>query len=356
MLWSQTRFNLLLSHLPLIITHFYILHSLGGESLAVAQNTYAVSWFKGKELNMVFGLQLCISRLGSTLNMNIMKRIYDSFGETGHRVLGSTLWIGALVCVFSFSSALTAAWMDKRAARILNRHVGKTGDVIRVKDVLSFPVAFWFACLTCVSFYVALYPFIGLAVGFYQKKWRIPQTEAAAINSLVDVISAAASPVFGFLVDKFGRNLQWCMFGVLVTLISHMLLAFTFINPYIPVVIMGTSYSLVACAIWPMAVYLLPESQLGTAFGFMQALQNLGLAVVSMGAGMIVDRTGFLWLEAFFCACLCVSLLSSGLVYCLDVQQGGNLTLSQKQREQRKLEDEEQEPLVERAVDESSTM
>ena len=38
---------------------------IGGESLAVAQNTYAVTWFKGKELNMVFGFQvvyiLCIT-------------------------------------------------------------------------------------------------------------------------------------------------------------------------------------------------------------------------------------------------------------------------------------------------------
>ena len=34
---------------------------IGGESLAVAQNTYAVSWFKGKELNMVFGFQVSLS-------------------------------------------------------------------------------------------------------------------------------------------------------------------------------------------------------------------------------------------------------------------------------------------------------
>lgn len=33
---------------------------IGGESLAVAQNTYAVTWFKGKELNMVFGFQVRI--------------------------------------------------------------------------------------------------------------------------------------------------------------------------------------------------------------------------------------------------------------------------------------------------------
>jgi MFS family permease len=36
---------------------------IGGESLAVAQNTYAVAWFFGKELNLVFGLQLSIARL-----------------------------------------------------------------------------------------------------------------------------------------------------------------------------------------------------------------------------------------------------------------------------------------------------
>ena len=36
---------------------------LGGENLAVAQNTYSVNWFKGKELNMVFGLQLSFSRV-----------------------------------------------------------------------------------------------------------------------------------------------------------------------------------------------------------------------------------------------------------------------------------------------------
>ena len=44
---------------------YFMLISIGGESLAVAQNTYAVSWFKGAELNMVFGLQLSFSRVVS---------------------------------------------------------------------------------------------------------------------------------------------------------------------------------------------------------------------------------------------------------------------------------------------------
>jgi hypothetical protein len=47
--------------------YFIFSSSIGGESLCVAQNTYAVSWFKGRELNMVFGLQLSFSRVVSII-------------------------------------------------------------------------------------------------------------------------------------------------------------------------------------------------------------------------------------------------------------------------------------------------
>jgi hypothetical protein len=35
---------------------------MGGESLSMALNKYTVSWFRGRELNFVFGLQLSIAR------------------------------------------------------------------------------------------------------------------------------------------------------------------------------------------------------------------------------------------------------------------------------------------------------
>ena len=44
---------------------------IGGESLAVAQNTYAAKWFSTGALNMVFGLQLSVARLGSTANFQV---------------------------------------------------------------------------------------------------------------------------------------------------------------------------------------------------------------------------------------------------------------------------------------------
>ena len=46
------------------------LFGVGGESITVAQNTYAVLWFKGKELNFVIGLQLSISTIVRFLHLD----------------------------------------------------------------------------------------------------------------------------------------------------------------------------------------------------------------------------------------------------------------------------------------------
>ena len=66
----------------------------------MAQNTYAVSWFKGKELNMVFGLQLSFARLGSTVNFNVMGPLYQYVSQfySGYTCTGVVLMIGKLHC------------------------------------------------------------------------------------------------------------------------------------------------------------------------------------------------------------------------------------------------------------------
>lgn len=69
---------------------------IGAESLAVAQNNYAVLWFKGKALNMVFGLQLSFARVGSTVNFMVMEGIYNKVEEKfkGIDGLAITFYLG----------------------------------------------------------------------------------------------------------------------------------------------------------------------------------------------------------------------------------------------------------------------
>lgn len=81
---------------------------IGGESLQVVVNNYVVLWFKGKELNMVFGLQLSFSRFGSTVNFWVMGPIYKWMANyySGFECLGVTLFIGLYIYSFTICSSL----------------------------------------------------------------------------------------------------------------------------------------------------------------------------------------------------------------------------------------------------------
>ena len=80
-------------------------------------------------------------------------------------------------------------------------------------------------------------------------------------------MSAFCSPICGFLIDLTGYNTLWVNGAILGTIGAHFLLTFTFVNPFVPMVLMGISYSLVAASLWPMVSLIVPKQQLGTAYG-----------------------------------------------------------------------------------------
>lgn len=308
---------------------------IGGESLCVAQNNYAVIWFKGKELNMVFGLQLSFARVGSTVNFNVMKPIYNMFSKLvspGYRVLGLSLMVGVGMCAFSLVCAIVLAVLDRRAEKLTNRKTFSTEEKITLSDVKKFPITIYMLFIVCAAYYVAVFIFIGVGTVFFTNKYQFSDSEANAVDGIVYILSAAFSPIFGLLIDRVGKNVFWVIAAVAITLGCHSLLAFTFLNPWIPMVIMGMGYSMLACALWPMVAFALPEQQLGTAYGFMQAIQNLGLAVINLVAGKILDEKGYFVLLVFFIACLCLALLSSILLYIFDLARGGLMNWTAKYR------------------------
>ncbi|XP_026281506.1 major facilitator superfamily domain-containing protein 1 [Frankliniella occidentalis] len=308
---------------------------IGGESLAVAQNTYAVLWFKGKELNMVFGLQMSFARVGSTVNFSVMEPIYrwvNTYYE-GYTCTGVVLFFASITTVVSLLSTIILAWMDRRAERLLKRRDNQSGEVVRITDIKDFPLSFWMIALVCVAYYVAIFPFIALGKVFFIRKFNMTPDEANTVNSIVYTISAVSSPLFGIVVDKLGRNLICCFVSILVTIASHAILAFTFLNPFIGTSLMGLGYSMLASGLWPMVSMVIPEHQLGTAYGVMQSVQNLGLALITLVCGIIVDNGGYLMLEIFFLACLCVALVTTVVIYLYDSKHGGILNMSADDRE-----------------------
>lgn len=318
---------------------------IGGESLAVAQNTYAVAWFFGKELNLVFGLQLSIARLGSTVNLLVMNPVYDAVSKTksGTDALGTSLMIAAATCVFSLLCACILGLLDIRRTKVIPSEPVKAGDEIKLSDALKFPLTLWLVFIICVAFYCSVFPFISLGKVFFISKFGLSPSSANNVDSLVYLISAFASPICGVLIDLIGFNTLWVVGAITGTIGAHVLLSFTFVTPYLAMILMGISYSLLASSLWPMVALIVSKHQLGTAYGLMQSIQNLGLACISLLTGVIVDEAGYFILEIFFLGSLCIALMTAFILYFLDNFRGGILGVSKKRRQElQKLRSSEQ--------------
>jgi nitrate/nitrite transporter NarK len=246
-----------------------------------------------------------------------------------------SLFLASFTCLFSLLCAMILAAMDKRAERILRRQAAGSGESIRLTDVKTFKISFWYLSAICVAYYICIFPFVSLGTVFFRRKYDFDTTEANLIDSIVYTISAVVCPIFGILIDMTGRNVIWVFAATVVPLASHAMLAFSFINPWVAMVLMGVGYSVLACALWPMVSLVIPEHQLGTAYGIMQSVQNLGLAVTPMIAGWLVDYKGYIVLEVFFLASMCVTVIFIVLLYVSDSNSGGHLNMSVKQRAKR---------------------
>src|SRR5256886_11061025 len=55
------------------------------------------------------------------------------------------------------------------------------------------------------------------------------------------------------------------------------MMAYTHVNLYIPMAMMGVAFSLIPAVMWPAVAYIVDQSKLGTAYGLMTMIQNIGL-------------------------------------------------------------------------------
>jgi hypothetical protein len=53
---------------------------------------------------------------------------------------------------------------------------------VQIRDVLTFPLTFWLLSFVCLSFYVAIFPFISLGQVFFMKKFDFEPQSANFIT------------------------------------------------------------------------------------------------------------------------------------------------------------------------------
>jgi MFS family permease len=278
----------------------------GSESLVVAQSAIFSRWFKGKELAFSFGVGLTISRLGTLFSFNTEALIAEFFND-----YHAALWAAVLLCLVSMGANLVYILLDKRAESALGLHEEGGGDKIVLADIKKFSPSYWYVTLLCVTFYSAIFPFTALSTDFFHEKFGLPLTAeteggflyqvfvnilhmfstAGGTTTIIIFASMVFAPIFGGLLDKFGRRASVMVLGSILMVPSFLTMAFTTVAPAIPMVVLGASFVLVPAAMWPSIPLIVEKNRVGTAFGLTTMIQNIGLALFPWLNGLLRDAT-----------------------------------------------------------------
>ena len=102
---------------------------------------------------------------------------------------------------------------------------------------------------------------------------------APGITSIVIFASMTSAPFAGDLVDRIGKRATLMVVGSLILIPAHLIMGITHWNPIPSMVALGAAFVLVPAAMWPSVPLVVEEKRVGTAFGLMTAIQNLGLGL-----------------------------------------------------------------------------
>jgi MFS family permease len=266
---------------------------VGTEAGGITVSKAVVKWFKGREMALAMGMQMSIARLGTALALGIALPLAKSYSYSSPVLLAFVFMLIAL------SSFIIYTFMDKKLdASIAQSVKGKAEeDAFELKDILFIikNKGFWYIAILCVLFYSAVFPFLFYATDLMINKYHVNPNLAGAIPALLPFGTIFLTPLFGTVYDKKGKGATIMIIGSIILIFVHGMLTIPFLNAWwlaaAVVIILGIGFSLVPAAMWPSVPKIIPEKQLGTAYAVIFWIQNIGLWIIPLLLGIILNST-----------------------------------------------------------------
>ena len=266
-----------------------LIFGLGAETSIVVASKVIVKWFKGYEIALAFAINLGIARIGTALAFNLSPRLLFEGNWT------FPIWFAVMLLLIGFVGFLFYLMFDVKLDRQLKTKTSliDKDEEFHISDLAKLFTNKSFLLITalCVTFYAGVFPFLKYAPDFFFHKYGVSRETSGDIASLLPYGTVIFTPLFGWIVDKKGKSDSLMIYGSLLLLIVHLLFSFTSFNVYALMVLLGIAFSLVPAAMWPAVAKIVPEYRIGTAYGAMFSLQNLGLFGVPILAGYMLDVT-----------------------------------------------------------------
>lgn len=320
-----------------------LVFGIGGESLNVASSSLVAVWFKNREMAFAMGTTITVSRIGSAFAM-----FTQPYFETHYSIAAGTLFAFCVVGC-SFMCATLCGWLDKKA----DDHDKKNGLPPAVPDaeevslalVKKFDSYFWLLSISCVAVYVSVFPFLKITATPFlvtHLPQSIPLTErrqqGPAIAALITIVSAVASPIAGLFIDRVGMRPFWvcssafvlaCIF---ITFAAYPVCVHASCEVFLSVLVafIGFPLALYGAALWTVVPLVVEANCVGTAYGLITAVQNLGLTLAPITLSLLQGPEGdsnFTAPFLFIVACDIIGFTSAVILWAKDIRAGGKLSL-----------------------------
>jgi MFS family permease len=288
-----------------------LVFGLGAESLIVAVTTAVAKWFRGKELSFAFGINLMISRFGSLLAQQSPSWAGFAYNYWRNPLLIS-VGFGALCIVGATVYWILEVYAEKKY------QVGPAGatDKVVFSDIKGFGLSYWYIVALCITFYSAIFPFETFAYQFFMDAHHVTREAGGDLVGMLTLFTMFGTPLFGLFVDRVGKRAMLMMLGSLLLIPVYLMMAYihsaSYVTVYLPssadghfafvahhlppillltMAMMGIAFSLIPAVMWPSVAYLVEQSKLGTAYGLMTMIQNIGLAGFNLMVGWANDHS-----------------------------------------------------------------
>ena len=273
----------------------FMIFGCGCEMAGTTVSKALAKWFKGKEMALAMGLEMAIARIGVFSVFSLSPWIAEKMGSVVVPVAFCTvlLLVGLIFflvfCVMDrkFDKELSS---DKLAAEVSDEQF-KISDIMLVFSSRIF----WVVALLCVLYYSAIFPFQAYGAEMLQCNLNVDVSTASDIFRWFPVGAAIITPFLGNYLDRKGKCATMLICGALLLILCHLVFAFVLpvanskLIAYITIVVLGISFALVPAALWPSVPKIIEERVLGSAYCLIFWVQNIGLCLVPLLIGNVLD-------------------------------------------------------------------
>ncbi len=252
--------------IPLVPSFLYlgrVCSGIGAGVLVVVAPQIIATRFAGRDLGRAMGIFNTAVPLGSIVAFNLLGSLADRFG-----VLVSITATAGLSLV-----ALTVFYLTYADPHLPAK--ARSDDITSIVSGLGKGI--WLTAVTWTLFNIGVLAYFTYVIDHFIAA-GIPEAKARFLGSLPMLVALGMTPLAGLTIHRFG--LRWSL-PVAGCLISSIAVAAIGLDPGRAVVfwsiVLGAGISLVPPAIFTIVGHMVPPSRIGTGYGILTTVFNLGV-------------------------------------------------------------------------------